>query len=52
MIARVFPENMDYLTRDIAIFTHLGLAMTTLISSPRRLKTGIQYLPVDSIQAS
>ena len=31
-------------------FTHLGLAMTTLISSSRRLKTGTQYLPVDSMQ--
>ena len=30
----------------------LGLAMTTLISSSRRLKTGTQYLPVDSIQTS
>lgn len=26
--------------------------MTTLISSSRRLKTGTQYLPVDSIQTS
>ena len=29
--------------------THLGLAIVTLILSSNTLKTGTQYLPVDSI---
>lgn len=30
-------------------FAHLGVAIVTLISSSKRLLTGIQYLLVDSI---
>ena len=36
----------------LTAFTYLGLAMVTLISSSKRLNTGTQYLPVDSMQTS
>ena len=45
-------ENNAAIKLPFTALTHLGLAMVTLIQSSKRLKTGTQYLPVDSIQTS
>ena len=52
LIKRITIESLVSSLLPFTAFTHLGLAMTTLISSSRILKTGIRYFPVDSIQTS
>lgn len=45
-------ESLALFLLPLTALTHLGLAMVMLIWSSKRLKTRIQYLPVDSIQTS